>query len=257
MSLRHGSLGTILGKGVARLLAHLPSSAIQSLIIRTAVYCAQRGDAASGLRFLFNLEAAIYPIEGDLAITYGGGLHTKHRHTRYHNFFIDRVGTAKTVLDIGCGNGALAYDIAQNTGAQVNGIDFSEDNIAKAKQHYNHANVIYQVGDALSDLPQHQFDLVILSNVLEHLPNRPIFLKNIQTQLHPKRVLIRVPLFERDWRVPLKQELGLEWRLDPTHETEYTLENFAQEISEAGMTVTYQDVRWGEIWAEVSSCVSA
>jgi hypothetical protein len=64
------------------------------------------------------------------------------------------------------------------------------------------------------------------------------------------RFLIRVPLFERDWRVPVKQELGVEWRLDPTHETEYTQESFAEEMKQARLTVTHQEIRWGEIWAE-------
>jgi len=64
-------------------------------------------------------------------------------------------------------------------------------------------------------------------------------------------MLIRVPLFERDWRVPLKRELGVEWRLDSTHMTEYTLESFAEEIAGAGLSIIHQEVRWGEIWAEV------
>jgi hypothetical protein len=69
-------------------------------------------------------------------------------------------------------------------------------------------------------------------------------------------MLIRVPLFERDWRVPLKKELGVEWRLDPTHETEYTIESWAQEIEEAGLKVTHQEIRWSEIWAEAVKDVS-
>ena len=56
---------------------------------------------------------------------------------------------------------------------------------------------------------------------------------------------------KRSGRVPLKRELDVEWRLDPTHETEYTVESFAEEMAEAGLAVTHQDVRWGEIWAEV------
>jgi hypothetical protein len=59
-------------------------------------------------------------------------------------------------------------------------------------------------------------------------------------------VLLRVPSFERDWRVPLKQELGIDYRLDPTHFTEYTLESFAQEVGSAGLRVVHQECRWGE-----------
>jgi len=74
----------------------------------------------------------------------------------------------------------------------------------------------------------------------------PVFLYRTGAQ----RFLLRVPLFERDWRVPLKKELGVEWRLDSTHENEYTLESFQEEIQEAGLKIQYLEVRWGEIWCE-------
>ncbi|MCI5207527.1 MAG: hypothetical protein D3910_01745 [Candidatus Electrothrix sp. ATG2] len=77
-----------------------------------------------------------------------------------------------------------------------------------------------------------------------------MFLRKVARKTGAKRFLIRVPLYERDWRVPLKKELGVEWRLDVTHETEYTLESFEQELHEAGMQLVHQEVRWGEIWAE-------
>jgi hypothetical protein len=64
-------------------------------------------------------------------------------------------------------------------------------------------------------------------------------------------MLIRVPLFERAWEVPLRKELGLEWRSDATHETEYTEESFAQEMDAAQLTLVHQEIRWGEIWAQV------
>jgi len=102
-------------------------------------------------------------------------------------------------------------------------------------------------------LPDEKFDVVILSNVLEHLPGRPLFLRCLYETFQPERFLIRVPLFERDWRVPLKKELGVEWRLDRTHEIEYTQESFEAEIEEAGLVIAHLEVRWGEIWAEVTS----
>jgi 2-polyprenyl-3-methyl-5-hydroxy-6-metoxy-1,4-benzoquinol methylase len=111
--------------------------------------------------------------------------------------------------------------------------------------------VEFRVGDALKSLPSEHFDVVILSNVLEHLSGRPEFLRRIQAITPTGRILIRVPLFERDWRVPLRKELGVEWRLDSTHETEYTLESFAEEMIATGLKIIHQQVRWGEIWAEV------
>ena len=248
-------------------LGWLPSALLESLIhalaprvstsqLESIIYAlaAQRARALSpdeALRFLFRLDTALYPLQGHQAIAYGGGVHTKHRHMRYHDFFVKRIHPGERVLDIGCGNGAVAYDVAEQAGAHVVGVDLSADNIAQARQRYAHPRVEYRVGDALQELADGPFDAVILSNVLEHLPERPAFLRRVQEVARPSRFLIRVPLFERDWRVPLKRELGVEWRLDPTHETEYTVESFAAEMAEAGLTIAYQEVRWGEIWAEV------
>lgn len=205
---------------------------------------------AEGLTFLLSLDASLYQLQGRLSVAYDGGVHTKHRHTRYHDFFTDRIHQKERVLDVGCGIGALAFDVAQKSGATVYGVDLNEDNITVAKMRYHHPNVTYQLGDALLLPFQGLFDVVILSNVLEHLEDRTEFLRRLLKVVGLGRLLIRVPLFERDWRVPLKRELGLEYMLDPTHCTEYTLESFASEMRESGLRITHQEVRWGEIWAE-------
>lgn len=234
-----------------RLLPRIPTRKLQELLVEAVLCRVSSLEAAEGLRFLFHIDAALYPIKGQLAITYEGGLHPKHRHTRYHDFFVKRIHSGERVLDIGCGNGALAYDVAEKAGARVTGIDLNPDNIRQASERYAHPHIEYRVGNALHDLPAEVFDVVILSNVLEHLPERVQFLQRVQLYNRSSRILIRVPMFERDWQVPLKQELDIEWRLDPTHETEYTLESFADEIARARLKINYQEIRWGEIWAEV------
>jgi hypothetical protein len=90
----------------------------------------------------------------------------------------------------------------------------------------------------------------VLSNVLEHLPGRAGFLSDVSERLCPARFLIRVPQFERDWRVPLRREVGAEWRLDATHETEYSEEQLHEELRAAGLRVVHQEIRWGEFWLE-------
>jgi len=230
-----------------RILHRLPTPQFESLIYQLVARRVAALPPDEALRFLFRLEAALYSLQGQKAIEYDGGLHTKHRHTRYHDFFVSRIRAGERVLDIGCGMGAVAYDVAEKARAYVVGIDLNPDSIAQARQRYAHSRVEYRVGDALQEFPDGPFDVVILSNVLEHLPERPAFLRRVQEVARPSRFLIRVPLFERDWRVPLKQELGVEWRLDTTHETEYTLESFAEEMAAAGLRITHQEVRWGEL----------
>jgi SAM-dependent methyltransferase len=179
-------------------------------------------DPVEALRFLFHLDKEIYSLEGVQAVSYGGGTHTKHRHTGYHDFFVSRIGKEDRVLDVGCGNGALSHDIAVRSGAEVLALDLSTESIIEASGRYPHPRVTYLAGNIMEEPVPGTFDVVVLSNVLEHVADRAGFLARIRETAGPSRWLIRVPLFERDWRVPLRMELGMEWRLDPTHETEYT-----------------------------------
>jgi len=235
-----------------KIFSNLSPSFLEEFIYFIAVSRVNTLPADESLRFLFRLGNRFYLIEGQQAIRYGGGLHTKHRHIKYHEFFVKRIHHGERVLDIGCGNGALSFDVAEKAGAKVTSIDMSAESIAMAGERYSHPRISYEVRDALVNLPEGTYDVVILSNVLEHLPKRSEFLRKVTTVSSPGRFLIRVPLFERDWRVPLKRELGVEWRLDSTHETEYILESFDQEMADAGLQITYQEVRWGEILAEAT-----
>lgn len=204
------------------------------------------------LKLLFRLDRWLYFLEGQIASAYGNGIHPKHRLMHYHDFFVSRILPGERVLDIGSNNGAVSFDVAEKAKAYVVGIEINPTNVALAKKLHPHPQIEYRLGNVLTDLAEEHFDAVILSNVLEHLPERPTLLRKIQQLTHPSRILIRVPLFERDWRVPLKRELGVEWRLDPSHEIEYTLEAFSDEMAAAGLKITHIEVRWGEIWAETT-----
>ena len=234
-----------------RIFDTVPDEKIVHVVYNIILHRVKSRSPIQALQFLFNLDTKLYHLQGQMAIAYDGGIHSKHRLMNYHDFFIKRVTANDRVLDIGCGIGAVAYDVAKDTGAFVLGIDINTDNIRTAKERYQHPGLEFRIGDALEVLPNERYSLVILSNVLEHLPGRPAFLRRVQEVVKPDRLLIRVPLFERDWRVPLKKEVGAEWRLDSTHEIEYTLESFASEMQEAGLTVKHLEVRWGEIWAEL------
>jgi SAM-dependent methyltransferase len=216
-------------------------------LVSAKVMSMQGGDA---IKFLMRLDNELYSVQGYAAVAYGNGVHPKHRLTGYHDFFVDHVEAGATVLDVGCGNGAVAHDVAARCNARVLGIDQSEVNILHAKTEFSHPGITYTVGRAPENLPDREFDVVILSNVLEHIERTLEFLSTLIQATRPRIFLIRVPLFERDWRVPLKKELGVDYRLDRTHFIEYTQESFAEEIYSAGLRIAYSEVRWGEIWAQ-------
>ena len=112
----------------------------------------------------------------------------------------------------------------------------------------------YVTGDATKKTIENKFDVVVLSNVLEHIEHRVSFLKDLISNTKASTFLIRVPSFDRDWRVPLKKELGIEWRLDVTHEIEYTVDIFLSELSSSGMEAIHLESKWGEIWSVCKPC---
>jgi len=189
-----------------------------------------------------------YKLATRLAIRAEDGLHPKHRLMNYHKFFVDNVSPEDTVLDIGCGNGALTFDVAKKA-KRIIGIDLSKKNIKIAKEKFSRENIEYIQGDILKSLPDEKFDVIILSNILEHIPNRIEFLENLKNKA--QKFLIRVPMINRDWITLYKKELGVEWRSDPTHFTEYTLEGFKEELEKVNLNLENYSIQFGEIWAVV------
>ncbi|NQT63468.1 MAG: class I SAM-dependent methyltransferase, partial [Candidatus Marinimicrobia bacterium] len=101
------------------------------------------------------------------AIRYEGGIHPKHRLMDYHRFFIERLNKNDRVLDIGCGYGAVAFSMAK-AGALVTGVDMDGANIQQARERYQHKNLKFLLGDVRKDLPEGNFNVIVMSNVLEH-----------------------------------------------------------------------------------------
>ncbi|MBI5164727.1 MAG: class I SAM-dependent methyltransferase [Magnetospirillum sp.] len=229
--------------------ARLAGRRLDKIIAALLAKRAAQLPADEALRFLLGLDNVLYALSGRYAVAYGAGNHVKQRVTRYFDFFLARCHPDERVFDVGCGSGALAHALAER-GCRLVAIDFSSAKIDHARAHHAHPRIQWLVGDATT-AEIGSCDVVVLSNVLEHVAERVDLLSRLIARSGARRFLIRVPLVERDWRVPIKRELGIEWRLDLTHHTEYTLESFGEEMAAANLAITHLEVRWGEIWAEV------
>ncbi len=243
MSLRHAIAAALLLP-----TRFLPARLLRDLCVGFAQAIAARGDARSALSALLDAHSKIETMAATTAVRYGGGVNPKHRIMAYHEFFRARVRPGERVLDVGSGNGFLALSMAR-AGAKVEGVEIVPANVEIARARHAHPEIVYRVGDATKDAMPYGFDTVAMSNVLEHLPDRPALLRRLAAQTGAKRFLIRIPCFDRDWLVPLRKELGLDWRSDSTHETEYTLSEFDAELAQAGLVREETILRWGEIWA--------
>jgi 2-polyprenyl-6-hydroxyphenyl methylase / 3-demethylubiquinone-9 3-methyltransferase len=96
------------------------------------------------------------------------------------------------VLDVGCGGGLVSESLAV-LGYQVNGIDLSEGAIEAARRHAQASgvSVTYQVGSAYDlPVPDATIDMVVVSDVLEHLHDLPAAVAQISRVLRPCGVVV-------------------------------------------------------------------
>ena len=201
------------------------------------------------IKWLAKLHNYLYNRISFISIKLNGGIHPKHRIMDYHRFFVDNIEDGTSVLDIGCGNGAVDYSVAQKA-KKVIGIDINKNSILLASKKFSKENIEYIHGDALKYNFNEKFDYIILSNVLEHIQNRIPFLNNVKN--FGKYFLIRVPMINRSWLSLYKKEIGVEYRLDQTHYIEYTYESFKKELEAADLKILSNSIQFGEIWAKIS-----
>jgi hypothetical protein len=104
--------------------------------------------------------------------------------------------------------------------------------------------------DAVGYEPTDPVDVAVLSNVLEHIAQRVELLQALRERAGAERLLIRVPVLDRDWTVPLRQEVGLPHFSDPEHKVEYDPQLLREELAATGWEMGEPQLVWGEIWVE-------
>jgi len=202
------------------------------------------------LILLFKIKDEFEQIINNRALSYGNGEHPKHYLTMYHQFFINNVFDGESVIDIGCGYGSVSRSIARaKPNSKILGIDNDKIRLQQALDSVNPSNLSFIYGDIIQHQFKENWDVVVLSNVLEHIENRIKFLLFVNSNTKAKRFLIRIPCYERDWQVPLRDNFGVNYFTDSDHKIEHKLYEFRDEIKQARLEITEVITSWGEIWA--------
>ena len=244
------AFGLKLANALAVVWRFLPQR-VRLLLLKGLFVLKSRGtDVRQGLARLFAVQDALEHVVNERAMVFGQGEHPKHKLTRYHDFFVEHIADGAHVLDVGCGYGAVARSIAlARPNAQVIGVDYDKGQLAQARASDNPINLSFIETDATKSVPPGPWDVVVLSNVLEHISDRPGFLSALIATTGAKQFLIRVPLFERDWKMPMRRVVGANYYSDPDHKIEPTQAEFRDETARAGLTIDELSTPWGEIWA--------
>ena len=207
------------------------------------------------IKSILRLHNQCYILAGRYASILNDGIHPKHQILKYKEWFLDNINHDWTVLDIGCNTGMLPFLLSQKT-AFVYGIEINKDYIETAKKQHAKKNIEYICNDATKyDYSKcRSIDCITLSNTLEHIDKRIDFLKQIISKINwadnnNRYFLFRVPVFDREWIVAYKKQVGVEYRLDQSHYIEYTLESFVEELRLAGIEILETQIRFGEIYA--------
>jgi 2-polyprenyl-6-hydroxyphenyl methylase / 3-demethylubiquinone-9 3-methyltransferase len=149
-----------------------------------------------------------------------------------------------SVLDIGCGGGLVCEPLAR-LGARVTGIDPAAENIAAAKAHASAAglNIAYEVATAEELAARRQrYDVVLLLEVVEHVPDVPAFIKTVAPLVKPGGMMILSTLNRTLKAYALAivgAELILRWLPVGTHQWQRFVkpEELASALSAEGLTL--------------------
>lgn len=109
-----------------------------------------------------------------------------------HRIIIDMVPGGSRVLDLGCGDGDLLYNLRRVKGIKAEGIELGEEDIYKCVE--KGLSVYHRdIENGLKDYPDNSVDYVILNQIIQEIKDMEYLLK--ETLRVGKYVIIGFPNF--------------------------------------------------------------
>jgi trans-aconitate methyltransferase len=153
------------------------------------------------------------------------------RHIRRNLLDLVRPLAFDSVLDVGCGQGALLADVrAEFPAVSVHGADFSSAAVRLAKRQLPDGH--FCVFDLEHDRLHRQFDVVFCSEVIEHIPNDRAALQNLAAMTRKYLAISTVQGKMRHF----ERHVG--------HVRNYAYGELVQKVEETGLRVR-KVVEWG------------
>lgn len=151
-----------------------------------------------------------------------------------HHRLATLVHDGMTVLDVGCGTGAITKDIAERVGptGRVVGIDNNEQLINEARETYaSISNVQFHIGNIYETLYDNTFDIVTSARVLQWLAEPEKALQVMWKAVKPGGTIIVLDYNHEK----------IKWNPAPPQEMQYFYKQFLKWRADAGMDNTIVD----------------
>lgn len=120
------------------------------------------------------------------------------------------------ILNVGCSTGLIDDVLAEQAGSVV-GIDIDRSAVESARARCARANLEFRLDDAMAlNFPDHSFDVVICSQVYEHVPDPSQMMAEIHRVLAPHGVCYfaatnRLCVMEQHYRLPFLSVIPVRW----------------------------------------------
>ncbi len=149
---------------------------------------------------------------------------------------------AKTILDVGCGQGIFSENFSERKDLEIWGIEIDKEEAAEAQKKLFRVINNDAIG-ALTEIPDKKFDAIFCNDVLEHLVDPYTFLGLVKAKLNSDGVVIAsIPnvrylnnfinfVFRREWKY---EDSGI---LDRTHLRFFTQKSMRRMFEEAGYEI--------------------
>jgi len=158
------------------------------------------------------------------------------------------IGTGKEVLDLGCRDGTLTRHYAE--GNHVTGMDIDGNALEKAREELGIRTMQSDIGQPLP-FPDGSFDVVVMAEILEHLPYPRLILPEAMRVLKGDGLFIgSVPIYfhmKNRIRILLGKRIGY----DPTHCQYFSISSL-EELLGKYLSVEEMVALKGERWARFS-----
>lgn len=148
----------------------------------------------------------------------------------------------KTVVEVGCGDGAFAKVVKENTGAEVWGVEYMKEEAAKAGKVIDKA-FAGPIEDNLHKLPEHYFEVAFFNDVLEHLTDPYKVLAEFRKKMSPGGIVISsIPNIRyHNALIPILVKKDFKYRdygvMDRTHLRFFTGKSICRMFEEQGYEI--------------------